>query len=59
MGLAFVLAMTLLDQSGIAHLVDHSTAQGATVLVFVGTIVTTFSVGATLTGLLLIMTEDS
>lgn len=59
MGLTFALALTLLDQSGIAHLIDHSTDQGVTVLMFVGTIVTTFSVGATLTGLLLIMTEDS
>jgi hypothetical protein len=59
MGLTFALALTLLDQSGIAHLIDHSTDHRVTVLVFVGTIVTTFSVGATLTGLLLIMTEDS
>ena len=57
MALVFVLSLNVLDRSGIARLIDHS--QGATVLVFVGTVVTTFGIGATLTGLILIMTEDN
>ena len=57
MALVFVLTLNVLDRSGIARLIDHS--QGATVLVFVGTVVTTFGMGATLTGLILIMTEDN
>jgi hypothetical protein len=59
MGLLFVLTLNVIDQSGIARLLDHSDNQGTTVLVFVGTIVTTFGIGATLTGLVLIMTEDN
>ena len=58
MGLLFVFALNVLDQSGIARLIDHGADQGTTVLVFVGTIVTT-GIGATLTGLILIMMEDN
>lgn len=59
MGLLFVFALNVLDQSGIARLIDHGADQGTTVLVFVGTIVTKFGIGATLTGLILIMMEDN
>jgi hypothetical protein len=60
MGLLFVLTLGVLDQSGIARLIDHKADQGSTtVFVFVGTIVTTFGIGSTLTGLILIMMEDS
>jgi hypothetical protein len=59
MGLLFVLTLNVIDQSGVARLLDHSDNQGTSVLVFVGTIVTTFGIGATLTGLVLIMTEDN
>ena len=58
MGLLFVFALNVPDQSGIARLIDHGADQGTTVLVFVGTIVTT-GIGATLTGLILIMMEDN
>jgi hypothetical protein len=60
MGLVFVLTLNVLDLSGIARLIDHSAGQGnTTVLVFVGAIVTTSGMGATLTGLILTMTEHS
>ena len=59
MGLLFLLTLNVIDQSGIARLLDHSDNQGTTVLVFVGTVVTIFGIGATLTGLVLIMTEDN
>ena len=59
MGLLFVLILNMLDQSGVVRLIDHSADQGATVLVFVGTIVMTFAIGATLTGLILMMTDES
>jgi hypothetical protein len=41
-GLVFDLTLNVLDQSGIARLIDDSADQGTTVLLFVGTIVTTF-----------------
>jgi hypothetical protein len=59
LGLLLVLALNILDQSGVAKLIDHNADQGTTVFVFVGTVVTTFGIGATLTGLILIMMEDS
>jgi len=59
MGLLFLLTLNVLDQSGIARLIDHSADQSSpTVLIFVGSVVTTFGIGATLTGLILIMMED-
>jgi hypothetical protein len=57
MGLVFVLILSLLDQSGVVSLIDHSSDPGTTGLVFVGAIVLTFGMGATLTGLIL-MTSD-
>jgi len=51
MGLAFALILILVDPSGIATL-----SQGITV--FVGTLVLIFGIGATLTGVVFIMTED-
>ena len=56
MGLALTLILTVVDQQGVVRLIDHDAGQDA-VFVFVGTIVTTFGLGATLTGLILIMTE--
>jgi hypothetical protein len=57
MGLAFALVLILVDPSGIATLVGHGGSQGTTV--FVGTLVLTFGIGATLTGVVFIMTEDN
>jgi hypothetical protein len=45
------------DPSGIATLIKHGGSQGITV--FVGTLVLTFGIGATLTGMVFIMTEDN
>ena len=59
MGLLFVLVLNILDQSGVVRLIDHSSDQGTTVLVFVGIIIMTFGIGATLTGLILIMMDES
>ena len=59
MGLLFVLVLNILDQSGVVRLIDHSSDQGTTVLVFVGIIVMTFGIGTTLTGLILIMMDES
>jgi len=56
MGLVLTLILTVVDQQGVVRLIDHDTGRN-TVFVFVGTIVTTFGLGATLTGLILIMTE--
>jgi hypothetical protein len=56
MGLAFALILILIDPAGIATLVDHGGSQG--VIVFVGTVVLTFAIGATLTGAVFIVTED-
>ena len=57
MGLAFALILILVDPSGIATLIDHGGSQGTTV--FVGTLVLTFGIGATLTGVVFIMTENN
>ena len=57
LGLAFALALILVDPSGIATLVGHGGSQGTTV--FVGTLVLTFGIGASLTGVVFIMTEDN
>jgi hypothetical protein len=57
MGLAFALILILVDPSGIATLIDHGGSQGTAV--FVGTLVLTFGIGATLTGAVFIMMENN
>ena len=57
MGLAFALILILVDPSGIATLINHGGSQGITMLV--GTLALTFGIGATLTGVVFIMTEDN
>ena len=59
MGLAFSLILTIADLSGIITLINHSATPGITLTMFVGTIVLTFGIGATLTGLVFTMMEDS
>jgi hypothetical protein len=56
MGLALALILILVDPSGIATLVAHGGSQGPAV--FAVTLVLTFGIGATLTGVVFIMTED-
>lgn len=56
MGLAFALMLILIDPADIATLTEHGGRQA--IAVFVGTLVLTFGIGATLTGAVLILTED-
>ena len=57
MGLAFALLLILIDPSGIATLIDPRGYQGLTMSV--STLVLSFGIGATLTGAVFIMMEDS
>jgi hypothetical protein len=57
MGLAVALILIVMDPSGIATLINHSGSQGLTV--FVGGLVLTFAIGATLTGAVFIMMDDN
>ena len=56
MGLAFALILVVADPPGIATLLKHGGSQA--ISGFVGTIVLTFGIGATLTGVVFIMTEN-
>jgi len=56
MGLALALLLILVDPVDIATLVAHGGRQA--IAVFVGTIVLTFGIGATLTAAVFILTED-
>jgi len=60
MGLAFALILVVADPPGIATLLKHGGSQAISGFVgtFVGTIVLTFGIGATLTGVVFIMTEN-
>ncbi len=55
LGLAFSLALVL-SNPAVANLLNHG-GQSA-VVVFILTLVTTFAIGATLTGLVFILAED-
>ena len=55
-GLAFGLVLILVNPA-IATLLDHG--GGSTSFVFIVTLVTTFSIGTTLTGAVFILTEDN
>jgi hypothetical protein len=56
MGLALALMLIAMDPSGIATLIAHGGSGGAAV--FAGTLMLTFGIGATLTGVVFIMAED-
>ena len=56
MGLAFALLLMVVDPAGVATLIAHGGRQA--IAVFVGAIVLTFGIGATLTGAVFILTED-
>lgn len=58
MGLAFSLVLTIADLSGITTLINHGETPGMTLAMFVGAIVLTFAIGATLTGLVFMVSED-
>lgn len=55
LGLAFSLAL-ILSNPAVASLLDHGGSQAA--IVFAVTLVTTFTIGATLTGAVFILAED-
>jgi hypothetical protein len=57
-GLAFAFVVTHITALGIATLINYSPAPDAAMLMFVGTCTITFSIGATLTGLAITLTED-
>lgn len=55
LGLAFSLALILCNPA-VASLLNHAGSQAT--IVFVLTLATTFAIGATLTGIVFILTED-
>ncbi|RZN11760.1 hypothetical protein CWO91_07305 [Bradyrhizobium genosp. SA-3] len=55
LGLAFSLAL-ILTNPAVANLLNHGGSQAA--IVFVLTLVTTFAIGATLTGIVFILEEN-
>lgn len=55
LGLAFTLALILVNPA-VAELLNHGGRAAA--FVFVATMVTTFAIGASLTGVVLILNED-
>jgi hypothetical protein len=59
MGLAFALALNLIDAFGVTALVANSADPSTAMVILVGTFALTFSVGATLTGFIFAMMEDS
>ena len=56
-GLAFSFIETHIPELGIATLIDYSQTPHAVMLMFVGTCTIGFSIGATLTGLAITLTE--
>ncbi len=56
MGLGFAMMLVLIDPADIATLVAHGGSEATAV--FVGTLVLTFAIGATLSGAVFILTED-
>lgn len=58
MGLALALVLTLIDAFGIVPLIPHSAGAKTSMIVFVGSFVLAFGVGATLTGLVFMVMED-
>lgn len=56
MGLGFGVTLILLDPSGTATLIEHAGVQD--MMVFLGSLVLTFGVGAGLTGAVFVLTED-
>lgn len=57
LGLGFALILILMERSGVAVTVDRGGSQIS--LEFVGTLVLSFGIGATLTGAVFMLTEDN
>jgi hypothetical protein len=58
LGLTFAFVLTRIPALGVMPLINHSVAPGTAMLIFVGTFAISFGVGATLTGIVFMMTED-
>ena len=59
LGLSFALLLTLIDAFGVGNLIADSGASLSTMWMLVGTFALMFGIGATLTGLVFTMAEDS
>jgi hypothetical protein len=57
-GLAFAFLATHISALGVATLINYSQTPDVVMLMFVGTCAITFGIGATLTGLAIVLTED-
>jgi hypothetical protein len=57
LGLGFALILILMERSGVAVTADRGGSQVS--LEFVGTLVLSFGIGATLTGAVFMLTEDN
>jgi ABC-type multidrug transport system permease subunit len=58
-GLLFALILTMIEQFGVRELVLQSPTPRATMIVFIGTFMLMFGIGATLTGLVFIMMDQT
>jgi hypothetical protein len=58
-GLAFAFILLKVDQYSVASFINHSASPEATKLELVGVVVATCAIGATLTGLVFMRTEES
>ena len=57
-GLAFAFLVTRINALNIATLISYSSNPAATLKMFVGACAASFGIGATLTGLVITLTED-
>jgi hypothetical protein len=58
MGLALAFVMTLVDAFGVMAYIAHSEDPKTTMIVFVGSFMLAFGIGATLTGAVFMLMED-
>jgi hypothetical protein len=58
MGLALAFVMTLVDAFGVMAYIVHSADPKTTMIVFVGSFMLAFGIGATLTGAVFMLMED-
>ncbi|MBU6461764.1 MAG: hypothetical protein KGK01_01015 [Bradyrhizobium sp.] len=57
-GLAFAFVLTRFDPLGIMAQINNGAVPGITPAILIGIVVLSFAVGATLTGLVFMLTED-
>jgi hypothetical protein len=58
LGLAFVIVLTRFGPTEIMTVIDSSAHPRSTLILFESTVILSFAVGTTLTGLVFMMTED-